>query len=47
MPLWVSLYSLLKVWRLDHSHGICFVVFLTTMMCAAGYQVQLWATGDW
>ena len=47
IPIWVSTYSLLKLMKMDVKQGICFILFLATMLCASGFQVQLWMTGDW
>ena len=47
VPLWVSIYSLLKLLKMDVKQGICGILFIATLLCATGFQVQLWATGSW
>lgn len=48
LPIWLSLYSFLRhPLRLDESHGMCTVLFVSTIVCAAGFQIQLWLSGSW
>lgn len=49
LPIWLALFSFLRLppVRMDATHGMCTVLFVSTMACAAGYQVQLWMSGAW
>ena len=49
LPIWLALFSFLRLppLRMDATHGMCTVLFVTTMACAAGYQLQLWTSGAW
>ena len=48
LPIWLSLFSFLRYpLQIDASHGMCTVLFVSTTVCATGYQVQLWMSGAW
>lgn len=48
LPIWLALFSFLRYpMQMDTSHGMCTVLFVSMMVCATGYQVQLWISGAW